>query len=129
MHFPAHISNVPQWEEHCRMIRARALDVIEGKLGVIEAARTLSKLAYWAGLREDADLLTFEAIDSETDTLPLGDVRKLWAEHALLGQDVEIARAEEMYKATAVEAASRLVERFAWTLEARKARRDAGHAV
>jgi len=111
------------------MIRARALDLIEGRVAVIEAARAISKLAFWAGLRDDTDLNAFVAIDTETDTLPLGDVRLNWAEHALALQDVEIAKAENLYRALALATARSLVERFAWTLDARNARRKAGHAV
>ena len=105
------------------MIRARALDLVEGRLSVIESARVLSKLTYWSGLDTDPDLVTFVAIDSETDTLPVGEVRKYWAAHALEREDVEIAKAEELYRA------QRLVERFKWALEARAARRNSGHAV
>lgn len=111
------------------MIRARALDLIEGRLSVIESARVISKLAYWSGLKNDPDLTTFVAMDSETDTLPVGEVRKYWASHALEREDVEIAKAEEMYRSTALESAQRLVERFEWALESRAARRTGGHAV
>jgi len=41
-------------------------------LGVIETARILSQLAFWTHLQDDADLQTFVAIDSETDSLPVG---------------------------------------------------------
>ena len=126
---PPHIRNVPQWEEHCRMIRARALDLIEGRLSVIESARVLSKLTYWSELNNDPDLTTFVAIDSETDALPVGDARKYWASHALEREDVEIAKAEDLYRSTAIESAQRLAERFKWALEARAARRNSGHAV
>jgi hypothetical protein len=111
------------------MIRARALDLVEGRLGVIAAARAIAKLGYWAGLRDDTDVVTFVAIDSETDSLPIGEVRKLWADHALVPLDAEIAKAEALYRESALEAAARLAERFSWALEARKERRDAGHAV
>jgi len=111
------------------MIRARALDLVEGRLSVIESARALSKLTYWAGLNDDPDLKTFIAIDSETDTLPIGDVRQHWALHALEREDVEITKAENLHRSTALEAAQRLAERFEWTLDARAKRRDSGHAV
>lgn len=124
---PTLIHNVPLWEKRCRMIHARASDLIEGRFSVIEAARALAKLTSWTGLHADADLTTFVAIDSETDALPVGDVRKLWATHALALHDVAIAEAEALYKPPALEAAHRLVERFAWSLEARAAKRKMGH--
>jgi hypothetical protein len=111
------------------MIRARALDLIEGRLSIIESARALSKLTHWSGPNDDPDLTTFVAIDSETDILPVREVRKYWATHALEREDVEIAKAEDLYRSTAIESARRLVERFEWSLEAKAARRNSGHAV
>jgi hypothetical protein len=115
---------LPQWEEHCRKIHARAVDLLEGRAGVIETARTMSKLRYWAGLNDDPDLLTFVGIDSETDALPVGEVRKYWAAHALAREDVEIDRAEELYAESAKQAAAALAEGFSWALEARRRRKD-----
>jgi len=126
---PHHIRNVPQWEEHCRMIRARALDLIAGRMSVVEAARAISKLAHWSGLKDDPDLAIFAAIDSETSTLPLGEVRKYWAPHALEREDVEIAKAEDLYRPIAFESAKKLADRFEWALGARVVRRNSGHAV
>ena len=37
-------------------------------------------------------------IDSETDHLPVGAVRSLWAADALIEKDIQIARAEERWK-------------------------------
>lgn len=80
-------------------------------------------LPHWTHLRDDADLRTFVAIESETDSLPVGEVRKLWAPDALERKDVEINRAGKLYQAVAREAATRLVQRFAWAVKARSARR------
>ena len=73
---PANVTNVSHWEELCRKIHARAVESLEGRAGVIETARTMSKLRIWAALTDDPDLLTFDGIDSETGTLPVGDVRR-----------------------------------------------------
>jgi hypothetical protein len=113
---PVHITNVPQWEEHCRKIHARAVDLLEGRAGVIETARTMIKLRFLTGLTDDPDLLTFVSIDSETDALPVGEVRKYWAAHALASEDVEIDRAEKFFAASAKQAAAALAERFSWAL-------------
>jgi hypothetical protein len=121
---PDHIQNVAQWQNHCRKIGARAVDLIEGRLGVIDAARELSKLAFWTDLRNDEDLTTFVAIDSETDDLPVGNVRQYWSAEALARKDIEIRRAEELYRRVALEAAGRLTKRFAWALDAGNDRRN-----
>ena len=94
---------------------AIARELLAGRLGVLEAARRIS------GLRGDRvqldefdpDFITFLGIDSETDDLPLGEDRGHWAPAALAQKDLEIARCEELYRSHAIEAASRLVARFA----------------
>jgi hypothetical protein len=43
------------------------------------------------------------AVASETDDLPVGEVRNLWAPYSLREKDVEIARAEELYRADFLE--------------------------
>ncbi|MCD2453531.1 hypothetical protein GO003_024435 [Methylicorpusculum oleiharenae] len=98
-------------------------------MSVIESARALSKLTHWSGLSNDPDLTVFIAIDFETDTLPVGELRKYWASRALEREDVEIAKAEDLYRSIAIESAQRLAERFEWSLEARATRRNLGHAV
>jgi len=55
---------------------------------------------YWPFLR---------GIDSETDTLPLGEVRQYWNAEALERKDREIAEAEAFYGDAVREVASRLV--------------------
>jgi anthranilate phosphoribosyltransferase len=72
---------------------AKATAFLEGQAGPIETARSL---AAFRGKDENLDelLLTFVAVDSETDALPLGDVRKLWDAEALKRRDIEIAKAE-----------------------------------
>ena len=48
---------------------------------------------------------------SETDHLPIGEVRKLWVSYALKEKDLEIARAEEMYRSDFLETCRRIVKR------------------
>ena len=123
---PRTIQDVAQWENHCRKIHARAEDFLAGRLGVIETARVLAQLAFWAHLRSDEDLETFVAIDSETDILPVGDVRNYWAPEALKREDAKIDQAVRLYQGTALKAATRLVQRFAWAIDAREKRREQG---
>ena len=92
-----------------------ARQLLAGRIGVIEAARQIDALrGDRVGLDEfDLDFVTFLAIDSETDDLPVGQNRSHWAADALAQKDLEIARCEELYRAQALQAASHLVARFA----------------
>ncbi len=90
-----------------------AQGILDNRISIIASARQIRGLCCGhVGLDErDPDLNTFVAINSETDDLPIGDVRQYWAPDALAQKDLEIARCEAMYRESALEAASHLVAR------------------
>ena len=93
---------------------AVACDMLEGRIGIIEGSRKLASLSQRVGIVQfDADFLPFVVIDSETDHLPLGEVRLHWAADALAAKDAELVLAETFYREPAFEACSRLIARFA----------------
>ena len=96
--------------ERERNIRAQILDVakqlIAGQVGVIAASRQLSHLRHEVEPR--VVLLTFTGIDSETDALPIGSVRKEWDQGALKLKDREIEDAERFYRDSSMSAAAEL---------------------
>ena len=86
-------------EGNARAARAEAVAlataVLDGSLSPILGARKLAALRREAGVPEhDPVFLTFVAIDSETDALPVGPVREHWATDALVRKEPDIARAE-----------------------------------
>ena len=82
---------------------------LDGELGLIAAARALAQFRYDAPPQVSEVLLTFAGIESETDGLPLGEVRQYWSAEALERKDRELADAENFYRPIATEAARRLV--------------------
>jgi hypothetical protein len=91
----------------------------EGSLSFIEGAREICALAYQVGLDCDPDVIVFVGIESETDALPMGDVRKLWQEEALRKLQPEIDHAEAWARASGSAACESLIARF-------NSRQDAG---
>ena len=92
--------------------------MLRGELGVIEGSQLLCTL--WplvSSLHRDPDFLTFVAIDSETDHLPVGDVRRHWAPDALVIKDKEIRAAEAFYRDLAFAGCERLLARFGSSAE------------
>ena len=96
-------------EQYVESLRAKAqelaLEVLSGRGSVIAAARLL------AGLLSSLDSPALEsargvfvAVDSQTDHLPLGPVRALWAQEALAELDEEIAEAERTHAAEVADA-------------------------
>jgi len=93
-------------------LRAReiAQAVLDGETTVLEAVRELVSVAHTDAVAELEDRRFIIGVASETDHLPVGEVRRLWASSALREKDVEIARAEELYRADFLETCRRIVQ-------------------
>jgi hypothetical protein len=85
-----------------------AKQLLAGQIGVIAAARALAPFRHDARPELSEILLFFAGIDSETDQLPIGEVRQHWSAESLQRKDREIAKAEEFYLESAMKAATRL---------------------
>ena len=84
--------------------------VLDGRTTVLEAARALASLAHTDAVPDAEDRKLIIARDSETDHLPVGEVRKLWAHDALNEKDCEIARAENLYREAFLQACQRIAK-------------------
>jgi hypothetical protein len=124
MKIPYGVRNEELWRKHCRKIRARALDLLEGRLGVIETARLMLTLAYWTKVGNEPAFLLFRAIASATDDLPVGTVRAYWAADALAREDARIEAAEKLWREQALAAAEMLVNQYQWTIARKRSSPD-----
>lgn len=99
--------------ERQEQIRVRILlvakQLVAGEIGVIAASRELGHFHHEVEPQVAKVLLTFTGIDSETDALPVGSVRKEWNPAALERKDKEIAEAEDFYRGSAINAATELI--------------------
>ena len=82
--------------------------VLNGQTTVLEAVRALVSLAHTDAVADVEDRRLIIGIESETDDLPVGEARKLWAPSALESKDKEIVRCEELYKGQFLEACKRI---------------------
>ena len=110
---PGWATSETYWEKQCFRLVALADDLIEGRVGVIEASRQFSYYRFWFRAEDDPDFKTFVLIDSDADNLPVGNVRQHWASEALESKDIEIQQCEEFYKSDAIEAARILAKKYA----------------
>ena len=78
-----------------RAIAAAAQAYLDGTAGVTETSRKITKLAHKLNSSLSDLLIGFTGVDSETDTLPLGEVRAHWSSEALARED----EARERYEA------------------------------
>ena len=92
---------------------ARAM--LDGRLSFIEGARRINGRKWDVGLPDpelDPDMVRFLLIDSETDTLPFGDIRQLWQPAALEKLQPKIEQSERWARETGWAACHSLIARF-----------------
>ncbi len=89
-----------------------AQSVLSGSCGIVEGARQLSGLAHRLAAENDPDFTFFIGVDSETDHLPIGDVRQRWAADALRKKDEELISLEGFFRADALCACRNLILKF-----------------
>ena len=87
--------------------------MLDGALGIIEGSRRLNDLRAAIGIYHlDEDFVGFVAIDSETETLPIGEARELWNKEALVQQDRKVEEAERLYRDGVFKDCRKLIARF-----------------
>ena len=109
---PDWATNEYQWRANCEEIVERSQNLLDGRLGVIQAARGLTRLAFGVRAEEDEDFMLFRVIDSESDALPTGVERDQWSATALEREDARIAAFEDNWRAQAREAARNLILKY-----------------
>jgi hypothetical protein len=106
------------WNESA-IVKARhamvdaAKDMLAGRLSYIEGARKIVRALGEARLdQRDADLARFIGIYSETESLPLGEMRAHWQPAALEALQPEIDRMEAWARQLSEPYCHKLVARF-----------------
>ena len=77
-----------------RVIGDAARDMLAGTLSYIEGSRKIAAARFAARLEDDADLLLFVGIASETEALPIGAERVHWQAAALEALEPRIRESE-----------------------------------
>ena len=110
-------SLAPDAKSARREIAEAAHGMLSGTLSFIEGARLKCLLRGRAKLDDlDPDILVaFIAIHSETDALPIGEVRRHWASEALARLQPEIDSAENWAQEVGRAECQRLIDRFGAT--------------
>lgn len=86
--------------------------ILAGAISFIEGAREINGLRFAADLECDPDIVPFVGIDSETDSLPLGEVRRLWNPDALAKLQSKIDEAEQWARDFGTTPCRNLAQRF-----------------
>ncbi len=104
-------------EDYLLATRRRAVEtckgILAGTVDVLEGCHLLASLRWELGVdAQDQDFVTFTAISSEIDALPVGDVRRHWSPAALAALEPELQAASAWALPLALEACRSVVERF-----------------
>jgi hypothetical protein len=124
---PKGITDEAKWIRHCCQIHARAKELREGKISLIEASVALGPLASWTRLESEQDFEVFRRLRDELIGLPIGRERKWWAAHALAREDIKILKIQDKWRSKAMKAAGNLEAKYAWSLAAHAALRKEAH--
>ena len=109
---PNWVTDEKQWLSDCQIVTSTCREYLDGSLGLIEASRRLVEYAHRLQEDRDSEFTFFVAVESETDHLPVGEVRKEWATDSLTAKDEEIASIEQFYRRAAIASATLLLDRF-----------------
>ena len=103
-------------EEHLNWaagnIVAVAKSILSGELGIVAGARQLARWRFDVGAEHDPDLIFFVAIHSQTDHLPVGEVRSRWSPEALKAKDEELQRFEASVRDAALRVCHSLIQKY-----------------
>ncbi len=108
-----HISHKEYVVRQRAKVASLATKILMKEMCMIEGAKEIIALRHELDVDEtDKDILVFVLIVSETDALPIGKVRQLWAKDSLAEKEPEIQKAEQWAQEVGVDACRNLVERF-----------------
>lgn len=101
-------------EEYLARVRERtaacARELLAGRLGVVEGVRRLVGLVSELDQPElESIRLVFVGVDSQTDHLPIGEVRRQWAPSSLAAVDAEHRDAEATLRTGVADACRQLL--------------------
>jgi hypothetical protein len=89
-----------------------ARSILSGAVGIVEGARHLTSLGHALGMDRDPDFSFFVGVDSETEHLPVGDVRRHWATDALRHTDEDLRDCESFFRDRAFRVCQSLIQRY-----------------
>ena len=89
-----------------------ARGILSGAVGFIEGARFIAKLGHALGFERDPDMAFLLGVDSETDHLPVGEVRRHWAADALRSKDLELRECELLFREQTFQSCLTLIQRY-----------------
>jgi len=105
-------SDISTVEERRKEMVRVARHILDGSIGIVAGARKITRLRFPSRADKDNEILVFVGIDSESDHLPIGDVRQHWSADALKAKDAELQAYEARVRERAFRACQSLIARY-----------------
>src|SRR3990172_6185804 len=100
-------------EEARTRLMKTAEGILDGSIGIVEGCRMMNEFIEFAELNIDEDdRVTFQSVESQTDHIPVGEVRKLWNEEALKKKDEEIKKIEIIFTRIVKDSCSFILNKY-----------------
>jgi len=87
--------------------------IISGAIGIVEGCREIVRLHWALPERDDNIFDLIEAVDSETEDFPVGDLRHLWESEALAKKTLEIKAYIDQIRDEVIKNCQLLIEKYA----------------
>lgn len=108
----APIHNEEHRQRASAQIVALAKSILCGEVGVVAGARQLAAWRFEVDAEQDPDFVFFVGVNSETDHLPVGEVRRHWSSVALRAKDEELGRFEASTRERAFQVCQSLIRKY-----------------
>ncbi len=107
----------PSHHDYVQACRKQAVDlaagIVAGSIPLLDGCHRLAALGHRVGVPyDDPNFRMFSVIESETDALPIGPIRKEWAPDALAELAPELLHAEAWARPMAMRACHSVIARF-----------------
>ncbi len=96
--------NPSRYLKECQRLIDLCHSVISGQTSIIEGARSILAYREDMGEGDNKGWNIFVVVESDSDHLPVGEIRQHWAEDALRAKDIEIKNFESFYRKPMIEA-------------------------
>jgi hypothetical protein len=106
------ICNEERRQQASAKIVSLARGVLAGQVGIVAASRQFAAWRFDVGGEHEPDFVFFVSVDSETDHLPVGDVRLYWSPDVLRAKDDELRDFEASVRNEAFLVCRSLLERY-----------------
>lgn len=100
--------NPAKFLKECKRLRALCQRIADGKETLIEGCLKMMPYRFWMREEDNPDWEIFGVVSSDTDHLPIGEVRQYWAPDVLKRKEREIAEIEAFYRADVLRAVEQI---------------------